>query len=132
MARILLIDDDEQVLRVTTSFLEREQHEISTAINGKQGIRLLESQQFDLIITDVFMPEQDGLGVLMWLLNQKNRQKIIVMTGGSAAMDQNLLFDMCEKLHADKVLSKPVDFETLTSAVREVLESGVEGSQQQT
>jgi len=128
MAKILLIDDDAQVVKVVTSFLEREHHEISSAIDGKQGIRLLENQPFDLIITDVFMPEQDGLGVLIWLLNQTNRQKIIVMTGGSAAMDQNLLFDTCEKLRADKVLSKPVDFETLTSAVREVLESGVEGS----
>ena len=128
MAKILLIDDDAQVLEVMTSFLEREHHEISTAIGGKQGIRLLENQPFDLIITDVFMPEQDGLGGLMWLLNQTTRQKIIVMTGGSAAMDQNLLLEMCQKLHADKILLKPVDFETLTSAVREVLESGVEGS----
>ena len=39
-------------------------------------------------------------------------------------MDHNLLLDLCKKLRADKVLSKPVDFETLTSAVREVLESG--------
>jgi len=45
-----------------TSFLEREQHEISTAADGKQGIRLLEKQQFDLAITDVI----DGLDVLMY------------------------------------------------------------------
>ncbi|HIJ87289.1 MAG TPA: response regulator [Desulfuromonadales bacterium] len=125
MAKILLIDDDEQVLQVMTSFLEREQHEVSTAVDGKQGIRLLENQRFDLIITDVFMPEQDGVGVLMWLVNQKSRQKIIVMSGGSAAMDQNLLFDMCKILHANKVLPKPLDFETLTSAVREVLKDAV-------
>jgi DNA-binding response OmpR family regulator len=121
MAKILLIDDDEQVLKVTSSFLERMNHEVSTAVDGKQGIRLAENQLFDLIITDVFMPEQDGLNVLMWFMKQTNRQKIIVMSGGSAAMDQNLLLDMCKLLRADKILLKPVDFETLTNAVLEVL-----------
>ena len=124
MAKILLIDDDEQVLSVMTSFLEREQHEITTAEDGKKGIRLLETNQFDLIITDVIMPEQDGLGVLTWLLNRPSRPKIIAMSGGSASQDQNYLFSMCNKLRADKILSKPVDFESLTRGVREVLGSG--------
>jgi CheY-like chemotaxis protein len=121
MAKILLIDDDEQVLSVMTSFLTREQHEISTAGNGKQGIKLLENQCFDLIITDVVMPEQDGLGVLLWLTTQANRPKVIAMSGGSGSLDIDFLLHMCEKLRADKVLPKPVDFETLTGAVREVL-----------
>ncbi len=47
MAKILLIDDDAQVLEVMTIFLEREQHDVSTAVDGKQGIRLLETHQFD-------------------------------------------------------------------------------------
>ena len=123
MAKILLIDDDEQVLKVVTSFLERVDHEVLTAVDGKKAIKLLESQPFDLVITDVIMPEQDGLGVLMWLMIHANRQKVIVMSGGSVSMDQNFLFDMCKKLRASKVLPKPVDFEMLTSAVREVLES---------
>jgi len=122
MAKILLLDDDEQVLKVITSFLEREHHEVTTAVDGKQGIRLLENQHFDLIITDVFMPEEDGLGVLMWHKKQTNRQKIIVISGGSAAMHQNLLLEICKKLRADKVLLKPVDFETLSNAVHEVLD----------
>lgn len=125
MAKILLIDDDEQVVKVLTSFLEREQHEVLTAADGKKAIRLLEKQPFDLVITDVIMPEQDGVGVLMWLMVHADHQKVIVMSGGSASLDQNYLFDMCKRLHADKVLPKPVDFETLTGAVREVLESDV-------
>ncbi|MEI6208756.1 MAG: response regulator [Desulfuromonadales bacterium] len=124
MAKILLIDDDEQVLKVMTSFLEREHHEISTAMDGKQGIGLLKNQQFDLVITDVIMPEQDGLEVLMWLMEQTNHQKIMAISGGSVSQDQNFLLEMCKKLRADKVLAKPVDFKTLTTAVREVLESG--------
>jgi len=122
MARILLIDDDEQILNVVTSLLEREHHEISTAVDGKQGIKLIENQNFDLIITDVIMPEMDGIEVLMYLLNQTNRPKVIAMSGGSASLDQTIYWNICKILRADKVLQKPLDFETLTSAVREVLE----------
>jgi CheY-like chemotaxis protein len=133
MAKILLIDDDKQVLEVVTSFLERERHEISTAADGKQGISLLKNRQFDLVITDVIMPEQDGLEVLMWLkLNKQSCQpKVIAISGGAASLDLNGLLNMCRLLSADKVLPKPVDFETLSTAVREVLESGVEGYQKQ-
>jgi CheY-like chemotaxis protein len=129
MAKILLIDDDQQVLSVMTSFLGREQHEILTATDGKQGIRLLENQQFDLVISDVIMPEKDGLEVLMWLkLNKQScHPKIIAISGGAASIDQNELLNMCRLLSADKVLPKPVDFETLTGAVREVLGGRAEG-----
>lgn len=126
MAKILLIDDDAQVVKVVTSFLEREHHEISSAVDGKRGIRLLENQQFDLVITDVIMPEKDGLEVLMWLKLNKHthRPKVIAISGGSASLDLNELLDMCRVLSADKVLPKPVDFETLTGAVRDVLGRG--------
>ncbi len=122
MAKILIIDDDSQVLGLMAAFLEKE-HEIATAVNGKLGLRLLVSQQFDLIITDVLMPERDGLEVLMWLNNQIPRPKVIAISGGSISQDQDILLLMCKKLKADKVLAKPVDFKTMTSAVRELLEN---------
>ena len=121
MAKILLIDDDVQVLKVMTSFLEKEHHEITTAQDGLQGIKQLESQRFDLLITDVIMPEQDGLGVLMWLMNQTYRPRVIAISGGSVALDQNELLYLCKKLFADRVLPKPVDYETLITAVHELL-----------
>jgi CheY-like chemotaxis protein len=121
MAKILLIDDDEQVLKVMTSFLEKEGHEISTAENGIEGIRHMEAQQFDLVITDVIMPEQDGIGVMLWLTTQSHRPKIIAMTGGSKSLDQDFILHMCRRMHADKVLPKPVDCATLTNSVDEVL-----------
>jgi CheY-like chemotaxis protein len=79
------------------------------------------------------MPEQDGLEVMMWLrLNKQScHPKAIAISGGAASLDLNELLIMCRLLSADKVLPKPVDFETLSSAVREVLESGVEGYQKQ-
>jgi len=69
------------------------------------------------------MPERDGLEVLMWLNNQIPRPKVIAISGGSISQDQDILLLMCKKLKADKVLAKPVDFKTMTSAVRELLEN---------
>ena len=121
MAKILIIDDDIQVLDVITSFLKRSHHEIITAVNGLLGIRQLETQEFDLIITDIIKPEEDGIGVLIWLLNHTKRPKVIAMSGGSASLDHAFLFEMCNNLHADKTLTKPFNYEALTNAVSEVL-----------
>ena len=122
MSKILVIDDDAQVLKVLVSYLEKGRHEITTASNGKEGIQLLVSQRFDLVITDIIMPEEDGIEVLLWLRKTPNRPKIIAISGGSASLDQEYLLNLADKLAADKVLPKPVDFTTLTNAVRDLLE----------
>jgi CheY-like chemotaxis protein len=122
MAKILLIDDDIQIIKLITSYLERGGHEITTATDGEEGINYLKSRHFDLLITDIYMPEQDGIGVLMWLRKQPERPKIIAISGGSASVDQSHLLEMARALSADVVLSKPVDFETLTRTVRELMQ----------
>jgi len=120
MAKILLIDDDKELLNVLEDFLIMDGHEIVTADDGRKGINLLEaSEAFDLVITDIIMPGQDGIGVLTWLLKRSHRPKTIVITGGSSGIDQNLLLDLCKQLRADKVLVKPVEFETLREAICE-------------
>ncbi len=122
MAKILLIDDDLNVLKITASYLKKEGHEITTALNGKAGIRLLESSQFDLVITDIIMPEKDGYEVLMWLRKQLNRPKIIAVTGGTAYITTDSILMTSKLFSADKVLSKPFDFETFALTVREVFQ----------
>jgi DNA-binding response OmpR family regulator len=123
MAHILIIDDDPQILKLITSYLKKDGHEVTTAKDGKQGIKQLTSQQFDVVITDIVMPEKDGLEVLMWLRSQKVRPRVIAISGGSAFMDQTNILQTCKMFSADIVLPKPVDFETLTSSVRNVLEN---------
>ena len=122
MAKILLIDDDLQILKVLSSYLEKSGHEITTATDGDEGIKYLKSRQYDLLITDIYMPEQDGIGVLMWLRSQPTRPKIIAISGGSASIDQGYLLEMSKALSADKVLPKPVDFETLARTIRDLLQ----------
>jgi CheY-like chemotaxis protein len=61
MERILIIDDDPQILDMLGQILEREGYDIVKALNGKEGIKLYREDPVDLIITDIIMPEKDGI-----------------------------------------------------------------------
>jgi DNA-binding response OmpR family regulator len=121
MAKVLIIDDDVQIVKLMTAYLQREEHEVVSANDGKQGLKQLQLQQFDLVITDIVMPEMDGLEVLNWLRHQPNCPKVIAISGGSVRLNQDLMLKMA-RFSADKVMPKPVDCETLTATVRELLQ----------
>ena len=121
MAKILVIDDDDQVLGLITIYMLRDGHAVVTARNGKEGIKELSAKQFDLVITDIIMPEQDGIGVLRWLKGQKYKPKVLAITGGSASLDSDYILELSSIMKADMVLPKPVAYNTLKEAVNELL-----------
>ena len=82
MARILVIDDELHIRTLVKAFLIQDGHEVDLAENGKEGLKLIGLNRYDLLITDIVMPEQDGLGVLMELKGQEPRIRVIVMSGG--------------------------------------------------
>jgi CheY-like chemotaxis protein len=121
MARILIIDDEEYIRVTLKTLLEHDGHEVSTADNGRAGLRLVEKEPFDLVISDIIMPEQDGFEVIKAVLMRENPPKIIAMSGGSKDLEQGYLLAMANLMHTSKVLSKPFSHETLREAIREVL-----------
>ena len=82
MARILIIDDDEQVRRYLRKILEAQGHEVVAASDGKLGIELCREEPTDLIITDIFMPEKEGLETIGELRRDYPDVKIIAISGG--------------------------------------------------
>ena len=120
MAKILIIDDNPQVLRLMQTFLEEENHEITVSANGKEGIKLLNASRFDLVITDIIMPEQDGYELLMWLKHLPAKPKVIAISGGAPSLELGTILKVAVHM-ADKVLSKPVTREVFTKAVAEIL-----------
>jgi len=121
MARILLIDDQEHIRNIIKQILLIDGYEVDTAENGKAGLKMVQLHRYDLVITDIFMPEQDGLEVIMELRQQFPDIKIIVMTGGGAKLDIGHLLKMSKYMGADRLFSKPIDFVTLRAAVKELL-----------
>lgn len=121
MARILLVDDDNLVRTTLANFLAHDGHQVTEAANGLEAKRLLTAETFDLVLTDIIMPEHDGLELLMSQFMQPDRPKIIAISGGSPNLSQHELLDIALKMKADAVLAKPVSYETLSATVRSAL-----------
>ena len=120
MARILVIDDDEDIRETVRRVLESRGHTVELASDGSLGIAALAQHAPDLVITDIFMPHQDGVETLLELRKAFPRLKVIAMSGGSGNGVINLLEDM-ELLGADRTIPKPFTPKELMAAVNAVL-----------
>ncbi len=130
MARIIVIDDQEPIRRVVRRALEKEGHEVLEASDGEIGEQLLERSPADVVITDIFMPGQDGIVTLRQIRKRFPAVKVIVISGGDSSGMLDLRQD-AELLGAVKSLQKPFSAREIMDVVRDVLkqkESGDPGA----
>jgi DNA-binding NtrC family response regulator len=120
MARILIIDDESQIRSMLRLMLERAGYEIAEAPDGIEGIRQYRENPADLIITDLIMPNKDGIGMIIDLKKEFPKVKIIAMSGGGVNRPEGYL-DGAKKLGATRTLTKPIDREEMLKAVKESL-----------
>jgi DNA-binding response OmpR family regulator len=120
MARILVIDDDDDVRRAIRRHLESDGHEVVEAPHGKAGMKLFRDRPTDLVVTDLFMPEQEGLETIRELRRSFENPKILVVTGAApgGAFDFRAQATL---LGAGAALSKPFTREELLTAVHALL-----------
>ena len=114
MATILLMDDDEQVRMISQTALEGAGYRVLAVESGPSGLRLLEHQEVDLALVDIFMPSMDGLEVIQLLHKSRPTCKIIAMSGGSWEWDY---LDTARQLGAHDTLKKPFSPQQLQDAV---------------
>lgn len=126
MASILLIDDDDLFRDVLAGALAAAGHDVRQAANGAEGLRLFRQAKADVVITDIVMPEKEGLGTIMELRQSHPEARVIAMSGG-LAHDPKLYLHMAEKFGASAVLAKPFHLSELMKAVEEAVKKG-EGS----
>jgi CheY-like chemotaxis protein len=126
MAKILLIDDDATIQLVFSQFLTSLGYDIMQAENGKQGLRMIGESRPDLVITDIMMPEMDGLEILMHLRNTHDAVPVIAISGGMRALPVNFLAQ-AKLFGARYIFEKPVPLDVLRSAVTELV--GAESSE---
>ena len=120
MAQILLIDDMKGVRRAVSAVLKRAGHTIVEADDGGAGLEILKSQRFDLVITDMLMPQHDGMEVLLFLEQQSNRPKVLAISGGGSQVSADEAF-MLARTKADATLAKPFDNAELLAVVDKLL-----------
>jgi CheY-like chemotaxis protein len=121
MRSILVVEDDRSVRHVVATALAREGHSVCEVADGNKAIALLDGIGFDLVLTDVFMPNGHGFDVLAKLKRQGNPARVVAMTGGCA--ESAPILSTIQKLGAERVLKKPFTVAELVSEIRDVLAS---------
>ena len=120
---ILGIDDNEDILKLLNTVLTSKGHDFTQALNGKDGMKLIEEQNFDAILLDLAMPEFSGLDVIESLKknNKLKEQKIIIFTASSAT-DKEI--EVLLQYDGVKIcIRKPADINDLINKVEEVAKS---------
>ncbi len=121
MANILIIDDEYQMRDILRQKLERLGHKVMEAADGKVGIKLQEKTPFDLVITDLIMPEKEGIETIKILRHNYPKLKIIAYSGGGRTAPEGFL-EMASILGADRTLEKPFDLKEIIAIIDELLD----------
>jgi CheY-like chemotaxis protein len=125
MERILIIDDEASIRSMIRLMLEREGYTVAEASDGAEGIRRFREEPADLILTDLIMPNKDGIGVILDLKKEFSSLKIIAMSGGGLNRPEGYLRG-AKKLGAAHTLSKPINRQELLRAVKDTLKGHTE------
>lgn len=120
MARILVVDDDDQIRSLLRRMLQKFGHDVIDAVDGKDALEKYTLNPTDLVITDILMPEKEGIQTIMELRRDFPDAKIIAISGGGAVGPETYL-TMARELGADRTLTKPFTIEALQEIVNELI-----------
>lgn len=120
MVRILLVDDEPLLRDSLTIALQRAGHTVTVAQNGAAALKLLAGKTFDVIVTDILMPETDGLEIIIRIRKDSGNLRIIAMSGGGRTRNMNML-EFATSFGADAVLAKPFLPKQLIASVDDVM-----------
>ena len=119
-ARILVIDDEEEIRDILKQMLELEGYQVITAMDGNEGIKLFKQDPFDLVITDIIMPDKEGIETIIELRREFPDVKIISISGGGRIGPHDYL-KMSKKLGAERSFTKPFERKKILQAIVELL-----------
>jgi CheY-like chemotaxis protein len=120
VASILIIEDDNEVREFLQSVLERAGYETHTAANGFEGVQVFRSRPFDLVITDIIMPEKDGIETIMDMKREQGDLRVLAISGGGRAEPDNYL-ESARLLGADATMKKPFTNQEILATVEQLL-----------
>jgi len=123
MSRVLLVDDDDQVRSLFAMALSKDGHAVTDTESGTEALELLAHEAFDILVTDLIMPDTEGIEIIMRVRELSLPTKIIAISGGGSVGGSTYL-DTAKRLGADLTLKKPVPGSRLIEAVR-VLTAGL-------
>ena len=119
--RALVIDDDELVREAIVAILKSVNLDVIAACDGKEGMQIFESNPTDLVITDIVMPNKEGLETILELRSRDSDVKILAISGGGQVAGPKYL-QLAEKMGADRTLPKPFTPKEVLTIVTELLQ----------
>lgn len=125
---ILIADDDEHILKLTQLFLTEAGHTVECATTGNEAAKMLQQHPFDLLITDVLMPDGDGLGLIMQHAKPSSPLRILVITGGGKYFQATDCAHTAKALGAHATLLKPYNQAQLFEAINRAMPQAADAS----
>ncbi|WP_319779699.1 response regulator [Maridesulfovibrio sp.] len=120
MPRILVVDDDPISRQVLKAMLEKEGHLVTEAEDGVKAVQGYDSNLIDLVITDIFMPEKEGVQTVRELMKENPDVKIIAVSGGSSSANYDSL-DWIKMFGVKYTFTKPFNAKAILAAVDDLL-----------
>lgn len=120
MANIIVIDDDELVRVTVRQILEKDGHLVAEAETGLIGLQKIAANLPDLVVTDIIMPDKEGIETILEIRKKYPKLKVIAMSGGGRLGRMSVL-DVAKKFGADAVIAKPFDRQKFVETVKQVL-----------
>ena len=126
MARVLVIDDDEHMRRALCEVLSRAGYEAIDAADGRAGLKRNREHPADVVITDIFMPEKEGIETILAIRHEFPEARIIAISGGGESSRFSYL-SYARELGATRTLAKPFSPSQLLGVIEELLGAQVDG-----
>lgn len=120
--RVLIIEDDEPSRLLYRDYLEQASYVVMESANGIDALRLIREQAPDLVITDIFMPRQDGLEVILTIKSEFDSIPVLAISGGSGAFAGDNYLKIASEFGAEQILKKPFTRSEFLSACEQALQ----------
>ena len=117
--KILLVDDDTEILKIYKQIFELNGFQILTVTNAEEALKIVDSYKVAVVITDIIMPEKDGIETILDLRRTNPGLKVIAISGGGRSTPDNYL-QSAKLLGADRAIRKPFTNEEILTAVDEL------------
>lgn len=122
MKRILIVDDEESIRSLLQEIFSREGYETLLAPNGKKAMELFKAHTVDLVITDIVMPEKEGLETIREIRAEDPDIPVIAMSGGGQIQPDRYL-QVAQMFGADEIVEKPIGNNAILDLVEKCLKA---------
>ena len=122
MPKVLIIDDEKDIRSVLKDMLGMSGYDVDPAEDGRKAKELYDKTDYDVVITDIIMPEQDGFEVILDYRNKNQLDRIIAISGGGRTSSEDYL-NIASHFGVSSIFSKPPNYKDLIAKVDEIVAS---------